>query len=155
MIGDHRERYFLPFFCCCFVLTLVNIVHIYKLTVLHVVLSKHSIVLTFLKRLQVVLPFGLHKDVDAHLRAHLSQKPMNRGNLSHNSMSRSNGNGSIAKDGGLYEQEEPLIQNSVAMERILQQRSLRLRNKQQEWQVIALPFCHSCANWKSSPFAFW
>ncbi|XP_004301269.1 PREDICTED: ATP-dependent RNA helicase DHX36 [Fragaria vesca subsp. vesca] len=83
---------------------------------------------------EVVLPFGLHKDVDAHLRAHLSQKPMNRGNLSHNSMSRSNGNGSIAKNGGLYEQEEPLIQNSVAMERILQQRSLRLRNKQQEWQ---------------------
>ncbi|KAL6175637.1 hypothetical protein ACLB2K_052276 [Fragaria x ananassa] len=81
---------------------------------------------------EVVLPFGLHKDVDAHLTAHLSQKPMNRGNLLHNSMSMSNG--SIAKDGGLYEQEEPLIHNSVAMERILQQRSLRLRNKQQEWQ---------------------
>ncbi|KAM5570489.1 DExH-box ATP-dependent RNA helicase DExH3 [Rosa sericea] len=83
---------------------------------------------------EVVLPYGLHKDVDAHLKAHLSQKPMSRGNLSHTSMSRSNSSGSIAKDGGLYEQEEPLIQNSVAMERILQQKSLRLRNKQQEWQ---------------------
>ncbi|XP_050379007.1 DExH-box ATP-dependent RNA helicase DExH3 [Argentina anserina] len=82
---------------------------------------------------EVVLPFGLHEDVDAHLRAHLSQKPMNRGAFSHTSMSRSISNGSTAKE-GLYEQEEPLIQNSVAMERILQQKSLRLRNKQEEWQ---------------------
>lgn len=81
---------------------------------------------------EVILPLGLQREVDAHLRAYVSQKPMNRGNLSDNSLSRSDGVGSVSNP--FYEQQEPLIQNSVAMEKILRRRSLPLRDKQQEWQ---------------------
>jgi ATP-dependent RNA helicase DHX36 len=86
---------------------------------------------------QVILPLGLQREVDAHLRAYVSQKPMNRGNLSDNSLSRSDGVGSVSNP--FYEQQEPLIQNSVAMEKILRRRSLPLRDKQQEWQVYLKP----------------
>jgi hypothetical protein len=87
---------------------------------------------------QVILPLGLQREVDAHLKAYLSQKSMRVGSFSDNSLSRSSSAGSVATDEGLYEQQEPLKQISVAMQRILQQRSLQLRNKQQDWQVCRL-----------------
>jgi hypothetical protein len=87
---------------------------------------------------QVILPLGLQREVDAHLRAYLSQKSMRTGSFSDNSFSRSSSAGSVVTDEGLYEQQEPLKQNTVAMDRILRQRSLQLRNKQQDWQVCRL-----------------
>ncbi|KAL6281639.1 hypothetical protein ACE6H2_018520 [Prunus campanulata] len=83
---------------------------------------------------EVVLPFGLHREVDAHLKAYVSQKSMKTGNLSESSFSRSSSSGSMVNDGGPYEQEEPSIQNSDAMEKILLRKSLQLRNRQQHWQ---------------------
>ncbi|KAF2302260.1 hypothetical protein GH714_033906 [Hevea brasiliensis] len=82
---------------------------------------------------EVILPFGLQREVDAHLNAYLSKKSMKRGNFSANSLSRSSG-GSMATTEGLYEQPDPLIQNNVVMEKIIQRKSLKLQNKQQEWQ---------------------
>lgn len=81
----------------------------------------------------MILPLGLQREVDARLRLFLSQKPMSKGSFSDNSLSRSEG------DEGFYEQQEPLIKNSVVMERILQRRSLQLRDKQQDWQVYLKP----------------
>lgn len=81
----------------------------------------------------MILPLGLQREVDARLRLFLSQKPMSNGSFSDNSLSRS------GSDEGFYEQQEPLIKNSVVMERILQRRSLQLRDKQQDWQVYLKP----------------
>lgn len=88
-----------------------------------------------LEPLQVILPFGLQREVDSHLKAYLAKKSMIRGDLSTNSLSRSSSGVSIETDGGLYEQPEPLVQNNVFMERILWRKSLQLRNQQQEWLV--------------------
>lgn len=83
---------------------------------------------------EVILPYGLQSKVDYHLRAHLSKKSTSKESLSDNSLSRSSSSSSIAADEGFYEHQEPSIRNSVAMEKILQRRSLNLRYKQQEWQ---------------------
>ncbi|KAF5734543.1 hypothetical protein HS088_TW15G00035 [Tripterygium wilfordii] len=83
---------------------------------------------------EVTLPFGLQMEVDAHLQAYLSLKSMDRARFSDNTFSRSNTDGSITTDDGLYERQEPVMQNSVIMERILRRKSLQLRNKQQDWQ---------------------
>ncbi|KAK2647975.1 hypothetical protein Ddye_015464 [Dipteronia dyeriana] len=80
---------------------------------------------------EVILPFGLLGEVDAHFRAYLSQKSINGRCLSENS--RSSSSGSISTDEGLYEQQEPQVQ-SIAMQRILQRRSLQLREMQKDWQ---------------------
>ncbi|KAB1223779.1 putative ATP-dependent RNA helicase DHX57 [Morella rubra] len=83
---------------------------------------------------EVILPLGLQREVDAHLKAHLSQKSMHSGSFSDNSLRSSSSFGSVATDVGLHEQREPLIQNSVAMEKILRRKSLQLQTKQQDWQ---------------------
>lgn len=83
----------------------------------------------------MILPYGLQSEVDYHLRAHLSKKSTSKESLSDSSLSRSSSSSSIAADERFYEQQEPSIRNSVAMEKILQHRSLNLRYKQQEWQV--------------------
>lgn len=101
-------------------------------------LSEASVIYLLFDYKQVILPLGLQREVDAHLKAYLSQKSMRVGSFSDNSLSRSSSAGSVATDEGLYEQQEPLKQISVAMEKILRQRSLQLRNKQQEWQVCRL-----------------
>lgn len=77
----------------------------------------------------MTLPFGLLREVDAHLKAYLSQKYINA------SMSSLSNVGSTTNDEGLYEQQEQLVQNSVVRERILRQRSLQMHEKQQAWQV--------------------
>ncbi|KAM7268166.1 hypothetical protein ACFE04_010332 [Oxalis oulophora] len=75
---------------------------------------------------EVILPFGLQKEVDAHVNAYLSQRPKTVGTLFDKSKSNI--------DEG-FNEPEPLIQNSVARERILMKRSILLRNRQQEWQA--------------------
>lgn len=90
---------------------------------------------------QVVLPFGLEKEVNSHLRAHLSKKAVNKENL-HNLYPASNVGHSQLIDGGLEEQEKPST-ISVVVERILLQRSLQMGNKQQDWQVSMIQICAS------------
>lgn len=82
---------------------------------------------------EVVLPFGVQREVDALLKAYLSKKPMSSGNFSASSLARSSTDGSINTDVGPYEQPGT-VRISAAMERILHQRSLRLRDQQKEWQ---------------------
>ncbi|XP_057750016.1 DExH-box ATP-dependent RNA helicase DExH3 isoform X2 [Arachis stenosperma] len=83
---------------------------------------------------EVILPFGIHREVDTHLRAHLSQKPTKRLGSFDDSLHRSSDAGSIHTNDGIYEKPVPRIHNSVVKEKILQRRSLELRNKQEDWQ---------------------
>ncbi|XP_062117008.1 DExH-box ATP-dependent RNA helicase DExH3-like [Humulus lupulus] len=83
---------------------------------------------------EVIIPYGLQSEVDYLLRAHLSQKASGREGLSDNLLSRSSSRDSIVSDEGFYEQQEPSVRRSVAMEKILQHKSLNMRNQQQEWQ---------------------
>lgn len=70
---------------------------------------------------EVVLPFGLQREVHAHLKEYLSQKSMSRESFSDKTLSRSIGNSSVTEE-GFYEQQEPLTQTSVVMERILKRK---------------------------------
>lgn len=80
---------------------------------------------------------------------------MSRGSFSDDSLSRSSSEGSTATGEGLYEQQEPLIRNSVAMEKSLQRKSIQMRDQQHDWQVcFPLSFFHSYLVWQISPFAF-
>nr|DAD35473.1 TPA_asm: hypothetical protein HUJ06_006113 [Nelumbo nucifera] len=83
---------------------------------------------------EVIIPLGLQRRVDTHLREYLYRKPMNKGTFPDATFSRSSSSGSIATDEGLFEQQEPLIPTSVVMEKVLRRRSLQLRNQQQAWQ---------------------
>ncbi|MBA0801609.1 hypothetical protein Gohar_011963, partial [Gossypium harknessii] len=82
---------------------------------------------------EVVLPFGLQRDVDLHLKAYLSHKAMSSGRSLDKPLIRSNSGGIPAAD-EVPVNPEPFAQNSVALERILRRRSLQIRDKQQEWQ---------------------
>ncbi|KAK7398828.1 hypothetical protein VNO78_10001 [Psophocarpus tetragonolobus] len=83
---------------------------------------------------EVVLPLGVHKEVDAHLLAHLSQKATNKWGSLDDSLHRSSGARSIPTNEGVYEQPEPMTPDVVVKEKILQRRSLQLRHRQQDWQ---------------------
>lgn len=82
---------------------------------------------------EVVLPFGLRSRVDTHLKAYLSRKPRSNEFFPQGTLSGSNSgeNLSIAVD---LTQSEESSKRSVVAERILLNRSLRMRNKQQDWQ---------------------
>ncbi|PIN17878.1 ATP-dependent RNA helicase A [Handroanthus impetiginosus] len=82
---------------------------------------------------EVVLPFGLQRLVDSHLRGHLSRKPMNKESFAHGSLSTSNSANGLLTDEGFDEQEESSTRSVIA-ERIITRRSLQMRNKQQDWQ---------------------
>lgn len=86
-------------------------------------------------RLQVNLPFGVHREVDTHLRAHLSQKATNRLGPFDDSLHRSSDGRNFPTNEGVYEQLQPMTHNSIVKEKILQRRSLQLRNQQEDWQV--------------------
>ncbi|KAJ6677010.1 DEXH-BOX ATP-DEPENDENT RNA HELICASE DEXH5 MITOCHONDRIAL [Salix viminalis] len=83
---------------------------------------------------EVILPFGLQREVDAHLKSYVSKKPTSRGFFPPNSLSRSNNGGSMETGERIYPRPELSVQNSVSMERILSRKSLQLRNQQEEWQ---------------------
>ncbi|KAG2411142.1 DExH-box ATP-dependent RNA helicase [Vigna angularis] len=83
----------------------------------------------------VVLPFDVHKEVDARLHAHLSQKATaSKWSYLNDSLHKSSDNINIPANKGMHEQPEPLTHNSVVKEKILQRRSLQLRHRQQDWQ---------------------
>ncbi|QCD85412.1 ATP-dependent RNA helicase DHX36 [Vigna unguiculata] len=84
---------------------------------------------------EVVLPFDVHKEVDARLHAHLSQKATaSKWSYLNDSLHKSSDAISIPANEGMHEQPEPLTHNSVVKEKILQRRSLQLRHRQQDWQ---------------------
>ncbi|KAK6153998.1 hypothetical protein DH2020_013637 [Rehmannia glutinosa] len=83
--------------------------------------------------LQVVLPSGLHRVVDSHLRAHLSRKAVNKENFAHDAFSTSSAGQSLLLNESFDEQEEPSTQSVIA-ERIVRRRSLQMQNKQEDWQ---------------------
>ncbi|XP_058180538.1 DExH-box ATP-dependent RNA helicase DExH3 [Rhododendron vialii] len=83
---------------------------------------------------EVILPFGLQREVDARLKGYISIKSVNEENFSDNTSLRSGSDNSIYTGGGVHEQEEPLIRKSIVAEKILQRKSLQIRNKQQDWQ---------------------
>lgn len=105
----------------------------------------------------MILPFVLQREVDSRLKVHLSEKQMSRGSFSDNSLSRSISEGRTATNEGLYEQQEPLIRNSVAMEKSLHRKSIQLRNQQQDWQVFFFStfFFPWLSSWHISPFGFY
>lgn len=88
---------------------------------------------------QVILPLGLQREVDGHLKAYLSKNPMRSGSFSDNSLSSASSVGNVDNDEGFYKQQEPSIPNSAAMEKIFRPKSLQLRSKQQIWQVCRKP----------------
>lgn len=85
---------------------------------------------------QVLLPFGLEKEVSSHLRAHLAKKAVNKESL-HNAYPASNvGQGQLIDEG--LEEQQASSTKSVIAERVLQRRSLQMRNKQQDWRVSVI-----------------
>jgi hypothetical protein len=94
--------------------------------------------------LQVTLPFGVHREVDTHLLAHLSHKAVKKVGSLDESLHRSRDDGSIPADEGIYGHPEPMSHNSVAKEKIRQRRSLQLRQQQQDWKVS----CFFCLNFE-------
>ncbi|KAH1049697.1 hypothetical protein GYH30_020286 [Glycine max] len=83
---------------------------------------------------EVVLPLGVHKEVDAHLLAHLSQKARNKWGSLSDSLHKSRDSRSIPANEGMYEQPEPMTHNSVVKEKILDRKSLQLLHRQHDWQ---------------------
>lgn len=108
--------------------------------------------------LQVILPSGVHREVDSHLIAYLSEKSTSLGGVLNKSLHKSR-SPSIPEDEGIYEEPSPLAQNSVVVEKIQRRKSLQLRYQQQDWQVY-LPFqsdmhiYHSSLSWHFSLFTF-
>lgn len=99
----------------------------------------HALPKKFLSYYQVVLPFGLQRDIDLHLAGYLSHKARSSGSFLDKPLIRSNSGGIPAAD-EVPVNPEPFAQNSVALERILRRRSLQIRDKQQEWQVSFFDF---------------
>lgn len=114
----------------------------------------------FCYALQVALPFGVHREVDTHLHAHLSRKATNRLGPLDDSLHRTGHARITPADAGIYEQPEPTTSNSVFKERILRQRSLQMRDQQKAWQVYIFPslnfevnpICHYSLSWHFEEF---
>ena len=85
--------------------------------------------------IQVVLPFVVQSEVDAYLKAHLSKKSSSREGFFDDSLHGSSSGGSVPTDEAIYEQPKPSRRHSIIKERILQRKSLQLRDQQQAWQV--------------------
>ncbi|XP_015579120.2 DExH-box ATP-dependent RNA helicase DExH5, mitochondrial isoform X2 [Ricinus communis] len=83
---------------------------------------------------EVNLPLGLQKRVDAYLGEYLFQRSNTKERFPDFSSSRSSSNSSLATDEGLFEPTESLASSKAVMEKILQRRSLQLRDQQHAWQ---------------------
>ncbi|KAL1554771.1 RNA helicase [Salvia divinorum] len=81
---------------------------------------------------EVLLPFGLQKEVNSHLRAHLAKKAVNKESLRNTYPASNVGQGQLIYEG--LEEQEVSSTKSVIAERVLQRRSLQMHNKQQDWQ---------------------
>ncbi|GMH17063.1 hypothetical protein Nepgr_018904 [Nepenthes gracilis] len=83
---------------------------------------------------EVILPYGLQREVDIRLKKHLSQKSMSRESYPDCSITRSSSKDNLGTGDVFCEKPEPSIQTGVVMERILRRKSLQLRSQQQDWQ---------------------
>lgn len=87
--------------------------------------------------LQVVLPFGVQREVEGHLRLYQSShKSVSRGCFSNSYLPNSGIAENCANNNGLFQHQEPSTTQSIVMEKILRRKSLLLRNQQQDWQVF-------------------
>ncbi|KAK7280406.1 hypothetical protein RJT34_25470 [Clitoria ternatea] len=83
---------------------------------------------------EVGLPISTLSRVNAYFEEYLSQKSRMRGSFSDLSFARSSSAGSLGTDEGLLEQSEPLVSSKTVPEKILWQRSVEMRDRQQAWQ---------------------
>ncbi|KAL6963082.1 RNA helicase [Sarracenia purpurea var. burkii] len=83
---------------------------------------------------EVILPFGLRREVDDLLKGYISWKSANKESFSDKTLSRSSSLCSIDTYDGVHEPLGPLVRNRIVAEKILRGKSLQLRNKQQDWQ---------------------
>ncbi|KAF2310897.1 hypothetical protein GH714_018247 [Hevea brasiliensis] len=83
---------------------------------------------------EVSLPFGLQRRVDYYLGEYLFQKSKTKERFPDISFSRSSSSSILATDEGLFEQPKLPASSKAAMEKILWQRSLQLRDQQHAWQ---------------------
>ncbi|CAM8929728.1 unnamed protein product [Rhodiola kirilowii] len=81
---------------------------------------------------EVILPFGLQKEVDAHIREHLAQKLSRPAAIGPN-FSKPNDRVDTTSLGSSSEVRGP-VKRSVLQEKLLQNRSLQLRDQQQNWE---------------------
>lgn len=109
---------------------------IFKVLSFH--LKKFSRSFKFLRILQVTLPLGLLRRVEAHVSEFSSQKSRTNQSFSDVSFSRSSSNCSLATDDGLFEAPEPLASTKVVMDKVHWRRSMQLRDQQRSWQVFLL-----------------
>ncbi|CAH8381724.1 unnamed protein product [Eruca vesicaria subsp. sativa] len=80
---------------------------------------------------EVSVDTDLVKRVDAYLKEHLSKKSKSK---DANSFSRTSSTSSMATDDGLLEQPELVGASKTVLDKILWQRSLQLRERQEYWQ---------------------
>ncbi|KAL1803374.1 hypothetical protein ACET3Z_032021 [Daucus carota] len=85
---------------------------------------------------EVMLPPGLERRIDVHLKEYLSLKTKCAEGFRH-VFSRSNSDVSISSDEGVFEQPEPLLSSKAATERIMW-RSMQLYTEQKSWQESAI-----------------
>ncbi|KAA0058112.1 DExH-box ATP-dependent RNA helicase DExH3 [Cucumis melo var. makuwa] len=84
---------------------------------------------------EVVLPFGVQREVEGHLRLYQSShKSVSRGCFSNSYLPNSGIAENCANNNGLFQHQEPSTTQSIVMEKILRRKSLLLRNQQQDWQ---------------------
>lgn len=81
---------------------------------------------------------SVHTDIvkraDAYLKEHLSKKSKRTDGIPVNSFSRTSSTSSMATDEGLLEQRELPAASKTALDKILWQRSLQLRERQDYWE---------------------
>ena len=83
--------------------------------------------------LQVVIPLGLQRRIEGLLQEHLDRGELSSGKV----MNNSGNDESIdqAEGTNLDENPDSFLDRSV-MEKVLQRKSLRMRNMQRAWQVL-------------------
>ena len=94
--------------------------------------------------LQVVIPLGLQRRIEGLLQEHLDRGELSSGKV----MNNSGNDESIdqAEGTNLDENPDSFLDRSV-MEKVLQRKSLRMRNMQRAWQVWVTCHCYYQPFW--------
>ncbi|RYQ98885.1 hypothetical protein Ahy_B07g086708 isoform B [Arachis hypogaea] len=83
---------------------------------------------------EVSIPISMLRRVDAYLEEYQTQKSRMKETFPDLSFARSTNNDSIGVDERLFEKPQLPALNKAALEKILRQRSLQMRDQQQAWQ---------------------
>ncbi|XP_057725460.1 DExH-box ATP-dependent RNA helicase DExH5, mitochondrial-like isoform X1 [Arachis stenosperma] len=86
---------------------------------------------------EVSIPISMLRRVDAYLEEYQTQKSRMKETFPDLSFARSTNNDSIGVDERLFEKPQLPALNKAALEKILRQRSLQMRDQQQAWQESA------------------